>query len=146
MPIQEVLSDLTALGGLPVYVAVSLMFFALEQQQVFWQLLTGLVAGYVITFGIRFMYHKERPVRQPSRNVAEKIDAASFPSFHSTRATILAIILMNFFLNPWITSLFAVGVVGVGVTRVVLKRHYISDVLVGILIGTTIGLLTIRFV
>ena len=143
MPMDEVMRDTTALGGLAVYGVVALLFLLLGNVPLFVTLAVGLVLCYAIISPMRIVFFRVRPDRQKFKGVFTKIDAGSFPSMHSTRATVLAIVLAQFFTQPAIRVLLVLGVLSVLVTRVLLKRHYASDVIGGIVVGAVVGWLTL---
>ena len=70
---------------------------------------------------------------------ASKVDQFSFPSGHCTRA----FMLLTFFLRDVTSPLYVVGLVGmavaVGLSRVMLGRHYVLDVMAGMCIGVVVG-------
>jgi len=143
---KDVLPDLSGLGGLPVYVIITLMLWFTGNRGVFWQLTVGLALVYIIFFAIRLLHFKERPDKQPHRGLIQTIDASSFPSIHAGRITVLGIVLINFFTNGLISALLILTIIAVSSTRVILKRHFWLDVLCGLFFGVAIALLTIKFI
>jgi len=138
----EFIRDITSLGGLPVYAALlaaSLLVF--NSQRFFYQLIIGLILAYLITTGIRTFYFKKRPkaVKYKSGNWFSKIDASSFPSLHTMRATILAALISNFFVDITIAILAAMATAAVAWSRIALKRHDWKDVLGGVIFGILIS-------
>lgn len=143
MPMEEVMRDTTAFGGLAVYGFAALLLLLLGNVNAFVTLVIGLALCYAIISPIRIFFFRKRPDRQKYSGVFTKIDAGSFPSMHSTRATVLAIVLAQVFAAPAIRALLVLGVIAVIVTRVLLKRHFISDVIGGVVLGMLIGWLTL---
>lgn len=143
MPLEEVMRDTTALGGIALYGLIAVLFLLLGKTSVFAQLVIGLALCYGIISIIRLVFFRIRPDKQKYGGFITKIDAGSFPSMHSARSTVLAIILAQSFAEPLISALLALGVLAVVVTRVLLKRHYVSDVVGGVVIGAIIGWLTL---
>ncbi len=137
---QDLINDTTALGGLPIALLLIVVALVANQMNLFWELAFGLILSYAVTILIRLTYFKVRPAKQKFKTVFGKVDASSFPSLHSLRATVYAIILMNFFQNVWLSILLALTVAGVATTRVMLKRHYVVDVIGGVIIGLIVGL------
>ena len=140
---EEVMRDTTAFGGLAVYGFAALLLLLLGNTTVFVTLVIGIALCYAIVSPIRIFFFRRRPDKQKFSGVFTKIDAGSFPSMHSTRATVLAIVLAQVFAQPLVRALLVLGVVSVIVTRVLLKRHYISDVIGGVVLGMLIGWLTL---
>lgn len=71
-------------------------------------------------------------------NIIEKIDSGSFPSMHTTRSTFLFLNLIKFFSNQYLTIIFVIVTLLVYFSRLYLKKHYLSDILVGIILGILI--------
>lgn len=143
MPLDEVMRDTTALGGLAVYGFVAALFLLLGKTDVFVMLTVGLALCYGVIAPIRLLFFKVRPDRQRFSGFFTKIDAGSFPSMHSARSTVLAILLAQVFTEPLIRTLLVLGVLSVIVTRVLLKRHYVRDVIGGVVVGAIVGWLTV---
>lgn len=59
----------------------------------------------------------------------------SFPSGHATRAIYVALFTNLYFRNVILTTLFTVWSLSVVISRVLLGRHHVFDVLCGCLIG-----------
>ena len=137
--------DISAFGGLPIYLAVILVFFAIKNYTVVFQLALGLVLAYGLTTFFRLAYFKQRPEKQKYKNWWQKIDASSFPSLHSIRAALLAVVFSVFFLNFLLYVMFAVAALGVAVTRILLKRHDKIDAAAGLIIGLVIGCVVVSF-
>lgn len=105
----------------------------------------AVFAAYVAWIIVKWLYYKPRPIPQPYKTRWQKIDASSFPSMHTAVTLILAYygartayiftswrIEVVFFMLRWIIF------VSVAFSRVVLKRHYRSDILVGMMFGLMI--------
>lgn len=146
MPIEEVLRDTTALGGLALYGLVTVLFFAFKQINVFTALVIGLILCYAMVSLFRMFFFRIRPDKQKYKGWLTKIDAGSFPSMHTTRSTVLAVILWMVFPNPLARAVFVLGVLAVASTRVILKRHHLSDSVVGVVLGVLIGWASAAFV
>jgi membrane-associated phospholipid phosphatase len=139
MQSREFLEDVKAFGGLPIYLVLIAIFSILGYFTMSVRLAVGLFLAYALTSTIRFVFFRQRPDKQKFKGLAQKIDASSFPSLHAMRASCLAILLILFFNNFWITCL-AIGVaVCVALVRVVQKRHFASDVIAGLIFGAIIA-------
>ena len=136
---DELWQDVKGLSGVPLFVVVIIVSFLSGMRQLAAELSCGLILAYFITTVIRLVHFKRRPDKQAYRNFIEKIDASSFPSLHAMRAAVMATILSITFSNPLLTALFSLCAIGVGVSRVLTKRHYVSDVIVGLLVGVLVG-------
>ena len=142
MPIEEPIRDTTALGGLALYLFVGAFFLFLGHTTMTIKLAIGLILCYAFVIGIRTVFFKARPKKQKYKGWLTKIDASSFPSMHSARATVLAIMLFSFFNDQRISALLGVGLFAVIATRILLKRHYALDVIGGVILGLIVAWLT----
>ncbi len=144
MPLDEAMYDTTAMGGLAVYLFAALLFFLLDNTKVFAELIIALALLYAIIAAVRTLFFKRRPDRQKYTGFFTKIDAGSFPSMHTARSLVLAIILGTVFTQTTIRILLAIAVLAVAFTRVRLKRHYTSDVIGGLVLGALVAWAAIR--
>ncbi|HDQ71914.1 MAG TPA: phosphatase PAP2 family protein [Chloroflexi bacterium] len=98
-----------------------------------------LVAG-AVTTALKWLFRRQRP---PGKGVGfySRFDRHAFPSGHAGRTACLAVLLAPFFATGWpIVGLLAwVGVVGLA--RVALQVHFISDIVGGWAIGLIVGVL-----
>jgi undecaprenyl-diphosphatase len=140
---EEIWQDIKGLSGVPFFVVIIITAFLLQEKALAYQLISGLILAYALTVVIRLAYFKRRPDKQGYNNLIEKIDASSFPSLHAMRAAVLATILSAFFESLWLPPLFALAAVAVAVSRVMTKRHDLSDVLAGLIFGAIVGGLSI---
>ncbi len=140
----DLVRETSSLGSIVVYGVIAVLFYFLNHVDVFLQLVTAIVLGYAITALLRLLFFKHRPKKEKFKNLIEKIDAATFPSLHSMRATFFGIVLMNFFQNMLVSAVIILCIAGVGYARILDKRHYTTDVIAGIILGIAIGLFVIR--
>jgi membrane-associated phospholipid phosphatase len=137
--------SLVTLFGNPIFYILVLVFLATHATLIFVHLLLALLLAELLCILIKLAYHKDRPVPQSREGLYNRIDANSFPSVHSARISLL-IVMLSLYYNSW--SLFSIGLVlavGVGYSRVYLKRHYVIDVLGGFLLGTIIAITFLTF-
>ncbi len=127
------------MSGVPFFVVIIIISFLLQEKALAYQLIVGLILAYAVTSVIRLVYFKRRPDKQGYHNLIEKIDASSFPSLHAMRAAVLATVLSAFFESFWFTPLFALAAVAVAASRVMTKRHDVSDVFAGLILGVIVG-------
>jgi membrane-associated phospholipid phosphatase len=143
MQSKEFTEDIKALGGLPIFLVFIASFFILGYVAMSIRLAIGLFLAYALTSSIRFIFFRQRPDKQKFKSLAQKIDASSFPSLHAMRAGCLAVLLILFFNNTFVTILAIISAVCVALVRVVQKRHFASDVIVGLIFGTVIAWISI---
>lgn len=136
----EILQDTKGLAGLPLYGIIVVISFLVGAINLTVQLILGIAIATLLTIGIRAAYFRRRPDGERYKGIVQRIEASSFPSLHSMRAAVLATILSIYFGNPQFTVLFALATLAVGGARVMQKRHYTSDVIVGLIIGVLIGI------
>ncbi|HSU72909.1 MAG TPA: phosphatase PAP2 family protein [Candidatus Binatia bacterium] len=143
MSLDDIISDVSALGGLPFSLIIIVAMLLLQEWGPFWQLIIGLVISYAIIAGVRSVYIRDRPKPVEYRTWWEKVDAGTAISMHACRATILAIVLMNFFRNIFLSTFLIVLALIVAWTRILLKKHYAADAVWGVVLGTAIGLIVL---
>ncbi len=130
-----IFQELTILGGFVFFSLILLVTLILQQYLLFAKLVFGVVFTFLIVVLIRTFYHKNRPKKVEYKNFIEKIDASSFPSWHTTKVVYLALIFIQLFNNIYLT-IFLIIIAGlVAYSRIYLKRHDYWDVLGGIVLG-----------
>jgi len=94
---------------------------------------------------IKIIFPKKRPDGQLYNNILEKIDAGSFPSLHTSRITITYLSL--FFISNIIILklLYCVVIATVAYSRIHLKKHFLTDVIAGFIIGVLIASIGYQF-
>ncbi|MFH1222302.1 MAG: phosphatase PAP2 family protein [Candidatus Micrarchaeota archaeon] len=126
--IQEITRDFTAFGNPFVLGVLTLAVVGVNMNLLY--IFAGLVFIEIFCFAIKFFYHKDRPNKEEYANLIERIDASSFPSVHTARASFAFLAL--FFLTPGLEKfLFLALIPIIGATRVLLKKHFLVDVLGG---------------
>ena len=95
------------------------------------------VAGAALIVAVsKGIFKRKRP---SDPRVAISTDKYSFPSGHAARVSAIAVTL-TFFLSSW-WLLWLVWATAVSIARVILSRHYLSDVVAGWLVGITYALI-----
>lgn len=137
----EYIRDITALGN--PFILLLFTIVALSLSPSFYQHLLIIVLTFLVNeclcSGIKYIWHKPRPNQQSFSNAFEKIDAGSFPSIHSSRIILvygyLSYIHLAVLENPYVGYLLALFILLVGYSRIFLKKHFLTDVIAGYLIG-----------
>lgn len=106
-----------------------------------WALALGLLA--VAVLGIKFLLRRPRPEGDWG-SIYRVTDPHSFPSGHAARAMTIAFLALQFQNPVWFFGLVLWAVL-VGFSRVALRLHYFSDILVGWLIGALSGFAALKF-
>ncbi len=97
----------------------------------------GLALLAAIVLAVKFLVRRPRPEGEFGQ-VYRVTDPHSFPSGHAARAMAIAAMFATLGI-PWLTILVIVWALFVGYSRVALALHYVSDVIVGWLIGLISG-------
>src|SRR3989344_4103891 len=101
-------------------------------------ILAAILSRGIITEGIRFLWHRDRPyVGMGADPLITPMDSASFPSGHATFFFALGFVLH--FYNKRLGILFLAGSAIVGAARVFALVHWPSDIIAGALIGIASG-------
>ena len=74
--------------------------------------------------------------------IYRKTDPHSFPSGHAVRSLMLGVIALGI-APAWLGTLLILWAPLVGIARVMIGVHYVSDVVAGWLLGILFGLITI---
>ena len=137
--LKETISDISSLGGNPVYFGFTFLFLATNHLKEFWALTVALILAYSLTMAIRVSWWQQRPDHQKYSDFWEKFDSGSFPSLHAIRATMLASSLIIFYQNIFVAIAFSGAVAAVCFARLWLKRHRAVDVVAGVIFGLIIS-------
>jgi len=99
-------------------------------------LLATLIGGGAVWL-LKQCFRRRRPSSE-SHGLYLGLDVHSFPSGHAGRNACSAVMLWPL-LSPWLQAGLLVWLVGLGLSRVTLGIHYVSDVLAGFVVGGSIG-------
>lgn len=143
---KELPRDLTVFGGFYFLLVLSLILISLKSYDLFYKILFGVVSTYVIAFIIRIFYFKDRPNKEQYTNLITKIDASSFPSVHSARAVFTALVLSSFFANNYLTAIFIIVALLTCYSRILIKKHFLIDVIAGIILGIILYVISLRLI
>lgn len=129
-------------------------FFILIMPALYWSIdsAVGLKTGVILMLSTVFngffkvMLHSPRPFWF-SNSIAAYSSEASFgmPSGHAMNTITVWGFLASSFRQTWLTILAVVVIVLVGVSRIFLGMHFISDVLIGWLLGFILLILFLKF-
>jgi undecaprenyl-diphosphatase len=109
-----------------------------------WAILSilAILVTAALVFAIKFTVRRRRPEGEWGQ-VYRKTDPHSFPSGHAARAALLAVLAIGLG-PPWLGLLLVIWAPLVMLARVAMGVHYLSDVLVGALLGGLVGWAMIR--
>jgi len=136
--------DITSLANPLILVLVPFIFIGPKAE--FYTLLVALAVNEFLGSLIKIVFPKTRPNGQKYSNLLEKIDAGSFPSLHSSRIVIVYLSMFSFADNLIMKVLFLLVILGVVLSRINLKKHFLSDVIGGLVIGTIIWYVSVYLV
>lgn len=103
------------------------------------RLLIADAATFALTQGLKFLIRRRRPDGEWGE-FYRRIDPHSFPSGHAARGGALGV--MALLLGPWWLALIGLPWgIGLALSRVWMGVHYLSDSLIGFLIGAVVAVL-----
>jgi len=95
--------------------------------------------------GIKRMFRRRRPtVSGDDRFTVRRPLTSSFPSGHASSAFFAAIILSGWVDSGWTATFFVFAVI-IAVSRVVVRIHHVSDIVVGSIVGGLLGAIAVQF-
>lgn len=108
-------------------------------RQLAWQLTLLFLLERIVYFIAKNTLRRQRPAETLNAFTALVVasDKFSFPSGHTSAATLYAAIIYQYF--PIIGVCLLVWAAGVGASRVILGVHYPSDILAGATLGLSIA-------
>lgn len=141
---EETARDLTALGGYPVLILTTvgvvgfLVLAGFPRDARF--VLTAVVGGWVLAYGLKFLFDRPRPDIVPHLS---NVVSSSFPSGHSLMAAVVYLTLGSLLTNlvdstrlkSYFLAAAALLTLLVGLSRLWMGVHYPSDVLAGWCVG-----------
>ena len=130
---KEWARDITSLASPLILLFVPLIVLGPTSSYAY--LLLVLLANEIIGSLIKIFFHKSRPDGQAYKGILEKIDAGSFPSLHASRITIVYLTLFSHVTDIYIKVAILLMMLAVMISRVLLKRHFIIDIVGGFVIG-----------
>jgi membrane-associated phospholipid phosphatase len=131
------LPSITFLGNTLVLAVIALAAFGFSYR--FFAAMAGLAAIEAICIFIKLAYFKERPNRQKFSNIIERLDASGFPSVHAARSVFVYLYLAVF--AGLLERIVLIGIIAaIGISRLLLKKHYLVDVLAGYALGISLFL------
>lgn len=102
----------------------------------------GVIATAAVVFAIKFLVRRRRPQGEWGQ-IYRQTDPHSFPSGHAARGVMLAILALG--MGPvWLGAFLLPWAILVGLARVSLGVHYLSDVIAGLAVGALMGWLMVN--
>lgn len=110
----------------------------------------GVFISYSIGTIIKYFYYKPRPIPRDTSTLWKRINAWSMPSIHASNSLITAhaLTITTISLADWIWKYRIMAAwfcyyLSIALSRIVLKKHYPIDVLIGSLLGSIITIVII---
>ena len=101
-------------------------------------LFIGIFVTATIVIALKFLIRRQRPEGEWG-SIYRRTDPHSFPSGHAARATMLAMLVVV--LSPaWLVPIILIWAPLVTLSRVAMDLHYLSDALVGAVLGIMVGI------
>lgn len=119
--------------GVPWLVAIAILCYVSKSSQLWVRLLIGLVFDIVYVAVGKAFFRRRRPAysNQEDQMIMIGFDKMSFPSGHTSRAIYVAL----FFSGYWFSLLIWAWALAVAASRVIYGRHFLGDILGGLLVG-----------
>lgn len=125
--------DLTALGGFSLTVLLPLLLLDGKPIMLLIMVYLGLFLLEIVISLIKYLFFKHRPVPEEYVDNFDKIFcSSSFPSSHVSRSTFLFLALFSIYDYAYI---FLIPILLVMITRYLLNKHYILDIVAGLAIS-----------
>jgi len=103
-----------------------------------WRILLGTVAAGTATTLLKWAFRRQRPPGE-GWGFYTRFDRHAFPSGHAGRSACLVVLLLPL-LPTWGIAPLAFWVTLVGLARVALQVHFVSDIVGGWIVGSLLGL------
>ncbi|MCX6774947.1 MAG: phosphatase PAP2 family protein, partial [DPANN group archaeon] len=132
---MSTLQDISGLAGNPICIFAALAFLLIGKTAQFLQIVLALLLVYAIVIPIRYVWFKPRPKPMRWHTFLERVEANSLVSVHTARATILAFVFSMYFGQLSVGILFAALIPLVAVSRILLQKHRLEDLIFGFLVG-----------
>lgn len=127
--------------------ALSLYFTPVRRPYLI-QFLVGLLVDLLFVGLVKSIFRRSRPLYNPDMKPAVSVDHFSFPSGHASRVFFVASfvsLLDDFSRNCWLVLGVWTWAVLTSCSRVLLGRHFVSDVLAGACLGVLEAAFMFRF-
>lgn len=104
----------------------------------------SILIAAVIVLMLKFTIRRSRPEGEWGQ-IYRKTDPHSFPSGHAARGMLIGVVGIG--LGPtWLGIILIIWGPLVGIARIAMGVHYVSDVVAGWIVGIIIGLLSLSFI
>jgi len=140
--IPRVFITATYLGDGYIWLGLAVGLLAFGGRQGRWNVLVGFfvtIANLILVRLLKALFSRERPEDAIEAMRGRLKDAYSFPSGHATTSFGLAWLVAMFYPVPAIQALVYVVAGVIALSRIVVREHYLSDVVAGATLGTFVA-------
>ncbi len=104
-----------------------------------WRIIIGTVVAGAVTTILKWLFRRQRPPGD-GRGFYTQFDRHAFPSGHAGRSACMVALLYPLLPFPWGILVLSLWAGLVGLARVALQVHFISDIIGGWIVGSLVGL------
>lgn len=141
--LTKALELITELGSSIIVLILMVLISLLNNWKLIFLFLPIYIFQVLIVELVKLTFRRTRPDSQVNTNILGlKSTSGSFPSGHTSNMFCFAYLFCNYFgTNILITILVFLIAANIGLSRILLGKHYVVDVLAGALIGLSLGIL-----
>ena len=132
-------SQITELASFSIITALIIIIYFFDKTLSI-KLCIGTIIITLIAMIIKALFFKARLKKQKTRTLIERIDASSFPSIHSARITFLTFSIVAYSTSLILNIFLIILGILIAYSRIYLKKHYLSDVIAGIILGVIVSI------
>lgn len=141
--LRKSLEIMTEIGSSIIALTIIVIISAIEGWKLLFLFIPIYVFQVIVVELIKLTFRRNRPNRHINKNfLGIKSTSGSFPSGHTSNMFCLAYLFCNYFqTNILITTLTFLIAAYIGLSRILLGKHFLVDVLAGALIGLSITII-----
>lgn len=139
-----ILDDFSLFGSVPFYWFITLGMYFIGNMLLFSRLAYSWLIGFIIILIVKNVHYKDRPRKEEFSIFMEKVAASSFPSSHSMGITVLAILISLTYPYGWIIAMLGFVSIMVYIQRYITRKHFVIDIIGGILIAIAITIFVVK--
>ena len=133
--ISLILDDISFFGSIPFFLFIAAMAYIFGNNVLFSRMAYLFILSLIVVIAIKSIHYKDRPQKEEFSIFMEKIVASSFPSSHTIGVTSLAILVSLAY--PFLQVIIPMTFIAILVylQRYITKKHFVMDIIGGILIA-----------
>lgn len=144
--LDQFMLGFTQIGNGVFAFALAAAFYLLDFHRLSYEIVLGTLSLWLVVELVKVLMQRKRPYSflPDIRILGRRERGHSFPSGHTSQAFFLASLLSHYFMaNLSLSVLLYAVALTIGITRIYVGMHYPRDVLGGIILGTTWGMIAI---